>query len=190
MIQDGDFKDAVIDALIASVATVGKEDKYWYPSGERADRVYNGTPPGSPLRRLLVDMHIHHGRRDWVQNGANPDFLTDLVRDLLDLCDVSNKGDPARPHISSCLYHHHGYDAQCYSEKDQRSKSGDGVCSIMRVGVRILCSFSDQSNSSWAHARKSRMMIPVYCLPCTFGKPRNSCHDTFDPPLSYHRSTE
>jgi len=116
-IQDGDFKDAIIDALIASVSTVGKEDKYWYPSGEKADRVYKATAPGSPLRRLLVDMHVHHGLRGWVEDGANPEFLTDLVRDLLDVCDVSHKSDPTRQDVSSCPYHHHGDDAQCYSEK-------------------------------------------------------------------------
>lgn len=65
-IQDGEFKDAVIDAITSSVSTIGKDDKYWYPSGEKADRVYKGTPAGSPLRRLLVDMHVHHGRRDSV----------------------------------------------------------------------------------------------------------------------------
>lgn len=84
-IQDGDFKDAIIDALISFVSTIGKEDEYWYPSGEKADRVYRGTSAGSPLRRLLVDMHVHHGRRDWVEDGAKPEFLVDLVRDLLDV---------------------------------------------------------------------------------------------------------
>lgn len=116
-IQDGDFKDAIIDALISSVSTIGKEDKCWYPAGEKVDRAYKGTPPGSPLRRLLVDMHVYHGHRDWVKDDASPDFLVDLVRDLLDVCDVSLRSDPTSQHVSSCPYHCHRDDAQCYSER-------------------------------------------------------------------------
>ncbi|KAI6853114.1 hypothetical protein KC323_g9428 [Hortaea werneckii] len=116
-IQDGDFKDAIIDALIASVSTIGKEDRYWYPSGEMVDRAYKGTPPGSPLRRLLIDMHVHHGCRDWVEDGACPEFLIDLVRDLLNVCNVSHMSDPTTQQVSSCPYHHHGDDFQCYREK-------------------------------------------------------------------------
>lgn len=116
-IQDGDFKDAIIDALISSVSTIGKEDKCWYPAGEKVDRAYKGTPPGSPLRRLLVDMHVYHGHRDWVKDDASSDFLVDLVRDLLDVCDVSLRSDPTSQHVSSCPYHCHGDDLQCYNEK-------------------------------------------------------------------------
>jgi hypothetical protein len=116
-VQDSDFKDAVIDALFASVSTLGKDDKYWYPAGKKADLVYKGTPPGSPLRRLLVDMHVHHSRHDWYDETENVDFLADLVRGLLSVRDLSHESDPTRQNISSCVYHHHGDDAQCYSEK-------------------------------------------------------------------------
>jgi hypothetical protein len=116
-VQDGDFKDAVIDALFASVSTLGKDDKYWYPANKKADLVYKGTPPESPLRRLLVDMHVHHSRHDWYDETENVDFLADLVRGLLNVRDLSHASDPTRQNISSCIYHHHGDDVQCYSEK-------------------------------------------------------------------------
>lgn len=63
--------------------------------------MYKATPPGSPLRRLLVDMHVHHCLSGWVEDGANPEFLIDLVGDLLDVCDVSHKSDPTGQR-SSC----------------------------------------------------------------------------------------
>lgn len=49
------------------------------------DRAYKWTSTGSPLRKLLVDMHVNHGQRDWIEKGMNADFLADLVRDLLDI---------------------------------------------------------------------------------------------------------
>ena len=119
-IQDGAFKDAIIDSLIASVSTLGKEGKYWYPTGKMIDRAYKGTPTGSPLRRLLVDMHVNHGQRFWIEEGMNADFLADLVRNLLDIRDLVHEWDPTRPDISSCPYHHHGDDSQCYSIQAQQ----------------------------------------------------------------------
>jgi hypothetical protein len=65
-VQDGDFKDAVIDALIHTIATPDEEGTFWYPTKQLVDRAYTGTPEGSPIRRLLVDMHAFHGKRCWL----------------------------------------------------------------------------------------------------------------------------
>lgn len=46
-IQDYDFQDAVVDALIHSFVTSGEWENCWYPGA------YEGTP-GSPLRSLIV----------------------------------------------------------------------------------------------------------------------------------------
>lgn len=100
-IQDGDFKNAIIDALIAPVLTIGGEEKCSYPS----ERWWT-------LRRLLIDIHVHDGCRNWVEDGAGPDFLIDFVRDLLDVCNVSHMPDPTSQHVSSCPYHHHRDDVQ------------------------------------------------------------------------------
>lgn len=56
-VQDGDFKDAVVDALIHTVAAPDEKGVRWYPIAQSVDRAYTGTPAGSPIRRLLVDMY-------------------------------------------------------------------------------------------------------------------------------------
>ena len=38
MIQDEHFRDAVLDSVICSVDTPGKDGKCWYPSGPTVDR--------------------------------------------------------------------------------------------------------------------------------------------------------
>ncbi|KAM0721339.1 hypothetical protein Q7P37_003043 [Cladosporium fusiforme] len=60
-VQDGDFKDAIIDALIHAVAMQDEAGKRWYPTGKWTTQAYSGTPEGSPIRRLLVDMYVFHG---------------------------------------------------------------------------------------------------------------------------------
>jgi hypothetical protein len=116
-IQDGAFKDAVIDSLIASINTPGKDDKCWYPSGSMVDRVYEGTPEGSPLRRLMVDIHVNHGGRKWLEGVTNMDFLKDLAGDLyIDRESETYRANPTASHLKSCGYHHHDEDGLCYSE--------------------------------------------------------------------------
>jgi hypothetical protein len=81
-LQDGDFKDAVIDSVIASINVPGKDGKCWCPVGPVIDRAYEGTPEGSPLRRRIVDILLHHGHRDWHDRATNIDFVKDLAGDL------------------------------------------------------------------------------------------------------------
>jgi hypothetical protein len=115
-IQDGDFKDAVIDSVIASINIPGKDGKCWYPVGPVIDRAYEGTPEGSPLRRLMVDIHLHHGRRDWLDRATNIDFVKDLAGDLYVDRDCKRRVNPTAAHLKSCGYHQHGKDGLCYSE--------------------------------------------------------------------------
>jgi hypothetical protein len=118
-VQDGDFKDAVIDALIHTVATPDEEGAFWYPTKQLVDRAYTGTPEGSPIRRLLVDMHAFHGKRCWLDGQRNVDFLADLAGYLLrDRSEHSQALDSTTPDMSGCQYHHHrGEKSVCYSAK-------------------------------------------------------------------------
>jgi hypothetical protein len=116
-IQDGDFKDAIIDAMILSINTLGKDDKHWYPSGPAVDRAYEGTPEGSPLRKLMVDIHVNHGSRKWLEAVTNIDFVKDLAEDLyVDRESTAFRTNPTAAHLKSCGYHHHGAKGPCYSE--------------------------------------------------------------------------
>ncbi|KAM0724081.1 hypothetical protein Q7P37_000261 [Cladosporium fusiforme] len=114
-IQDGDFRDAVVDAIIVSINDPGKDDLVRYPSGTTVERAYEGTPEGSPLRKLMVDIYVHHGNRDWLHKVANPDFLRDLAEDLYLGRDCS-PNDPTALHLTGCRYHQHGNDRLCYTE--------------------------------------------------------------------------
>lgn len=118
-VQDGDFRDAVIDALIHTAGSPDEKGTYWYPTGRTVDRAYTGTPEGSPIRRLLVDMHAFHGRRHWLDGQRNVDFLADLAGYLLrDRSEHSQTLDSTTPDVSGCQYHHHrGEKSVCYSAK-------------------------------------------------------------------------
>lgn len=63
-VQDGNYRDAIIDAVIAYTNTSDKDGQRWYPASTIVDRAYRGTPAGSPLRKLLIDFHVYHGRAD------------------------------------------------------------------------------------------------------------------------------
>jgi hypothetical protein len=118
-VQDGDFKDAVIDALIHTVAAPDEKGVHWYPTAQSVDRAYTGTPEGSPIRRLLVDMYTFHGKKDWLDGQRNVDFLADLAGCLLrERSEYSQALDSTTPDVSGCQYHHHdGERGECYSAK-------------------------------------------------------------------------
>jgi len=53
----------------------------WFPSRENVDRIYRGTPEGSPIRRLMVDMYAIRGAPEWLSAGADgSQFLLDLTK--------------------------------------------------------------------------------------------------------------
>ena len=118
-IQDGRFKDALIDAIIKSTISADHGGRTWFPGVTNINRAYQGTPPDSPLRRLLVDFWTFYGQEDWDRKPLNIDFLTDLTGELLARRSVSYLGShPTSGTMSTCSYHQHG-DDQCYSQRDQ-----------------------------------------------------------------------
>ena len=114
-IQDGHFKDAVIDAAIKSTFSVDKDGIAWFPGVTAVNRAYEGTPSGSPLRRLMVDFWARRGLEKWERKGLNSDFLTDLVGELLTHQQPSFGSHPTDGETSTCSYHQHGDDDLCYS---------------------------------------------------------------------------
>jgi hypothetical protein len=51
----------------------------WYPTGPIVNQIYRGTPEGSPMRRLLVDLHVVRGTKKWLAMGMDPQFFLDLA---------------------------------------------------------------------------------------------------------------
>lgn len=118
-IQNQDFQDAVVDALIHSFGTPGEREG-WYPGATWVDRAYEGTPEGSPLRSLIVDLHVFLGSSKWLDGSTNVVFLNDLARRLLDKRETFNFWNSITPSASSCNYHRHGKGDECYSVKGTR----------------------------------------------------------------------
>jgi hypothetical protein len=119
-IQDGNFKDAVLDALVHTVTTPNEKGVCWYPTKSWVDQAYMGTPEGSPIRRLLVDMYTYHGKADWLDGQKNVNFLADLAGCLLTKRrneQQQQQQEPPGPDVSGCKYHHHGEEGRCYSDR-------------------------------------------------------------------------
>ncbi|TKA56516.1 hypothetical protein B0A55_13013 [Friedmanniomyces simplex] len=119
-VQDRDFQDATLDALIMSTNTQDQEGKKWFPSGAVVRRAYRGTLAGSPIRRLLVDMHNHNGGENWIKEENDEEFLVDLVREMYASRARPQQADPTRANVNSCSYHHHTEDRLCYDHTAAR----------------------------------------------------------------------
>jgi hypothetical protein len=62
-VQNGDFEDAVVDAIIKSFPVPSKKNKLCCPPVLCVDKAYSGTPEGSQLRKLLVPIYTTRGSR-------------------------------------------------------------------------------------------------------------------------------
>lgn len=116
-VQDDNFKDAVLDALLACIDTKDEEGSRWFPTGHSVQRAYEQTPQGSPLRKLLVDMYNQSGRSDWIKEDNSVEFLADLAREMFDTRSRPLGTNLTDWNADSCMYHHHSTEEQCYSRK-------------------------------------------------------------------------
>ncbi|UKZ78420.1 hypothetical protein TrVFT333_006160 [Trichoderma virens FT-333] len=87
-LQDVNFKDAVLDAILIKSRSAASDGLNWYPVGPAIRHIYEGTPESSAARRLLVDMYTYHGLGEWLTKWANKDdlpkqFLLDLAIEAL-----------------------------------------------------------------------------------------------------------
>lgn len=84
-IQDDAFCNNVMDAILKRIK--GNGHVSWYPTTDAVATIYNGTPEGSPARRLCVYLHTNFGSARQIrstEDGEHPDFLRDLSRSLLE----------------------------------------------------------------------------------------------------------
>jgi hypothetical protein len=116
-VQNGEFREAVVDALIRSFAVPDKRGERWCPAAPWVDRAYAGTPEGSPLRRLLVAMYVVHGTNVWLHGTTNIDFLADLAGRLMEDRKALPRTFTTKLDLSPCWFHHHGDGESCYREK-------------------------------------------------------------------------
>ncbi|PNS19909.1 hypothetical protein CAC42_7876 [Sphaceloma murrayae] len=105
---DTGFVNAVVDAMIDK----WRADRL-YPVGYVA-QVYNATAKGSPLRKLLVDCHVHLGLGKEIKHGgvdANEgtlEFMIDVNEEWASAGAASWEKDAAEPWDNDpCRYHVH-----------------------------------------------------------------------------------
>tara|TARA_R110002003_G_scaffold115_2_gene9954 strand:+ start:41243 stop:41515 length:273 start_codon:yes stop_codon:yes gene_type:complete len=72
--------------ILETIAAV-QRDAPDYPCAEAFDIIYDGTPEGSPARRLLVDMYAYgaYDAPDWSEELAKlpHEALADVVRAMI-----------------------------------------------------------------------------------------------------------
>jgi len=116
-IQDGDYKDATIDALIQK----SSEEKS-HPI-HKTRKIYENTVSGDLARRLWVDWFVYARNPEWMDEAKKDyytkDFLLDLARALM-----KSKAIAPSYERDTCVYHIHGqkrcYKTGCFLE-DQSS---------------------------------------------------------------------
>lgn len=55
----------------------------FYPDPAVVEIVYEGTTATSPMRRLLVDIYVRHGSKEWLVPELHPAFYQDMARELM-----------------------------------------------------------------------------------------------------------
>jgi len=80
-LQDYKFKNAIIELLLNTIITQGKMD-LTLPT-----LVFDNCSVRAPLRKLLVDLYVLYGHKDWLKsdepNATSAVFLSDLSAALL-----------------------------------------------------------------------------------------------------------
>jgi hypothetical protein len=116
-LQDNDFTDAVIDAII---------DKYQYynvwPGYNTVSYIFDNTADSAKARRLLVDIYAYVGNAEVLDKVEKNDslpkaFLYRLAAALFNIDSRTRRNSPQSPRNlkNTCIYHQHGPDpALCY----------------------------------------------------------------------------
>lgn len=89
LLQDTTTKNKTLKAFIASMFKIRQGGGWTIPNIQAIRVIYEGTPPESPMRRLLVDSHAAYGKSDYISSHVfevwPKEFLYDFaVRVLAD----------------------------------------------------------------------------------------------------------
>ena len=85
-IHDVRLMNAVLDATVQQAGCLINGYFFICPTAAPINTIYNGTLPGSPARRLMVDILVTKGDPNDIRQEPvthNLDFLADLTRALL-----------------------------------------------------------------------------------------------------------
>lgn len=81
---DTEIQHAVIKEMLRLCYLKDNKGSRWFPARETVTKIYDGTPAGSPARRLMVDLHVSHANGNWLKFDDHPEFLADLSKALIE----------------------------------------------------------------------------------------------------------
>jgi hypothetical protein len=82
-VLDSALRNTIIAEIIRFTGVVSINGRTIWPSLEPVSDIYSCTTPGSPARRLMVDLYVHAGNTTWFTNTMHPAFLRDLAEALM-----------------------------------------------------------------------------------------------------------
>ncbi|KAH0366959.1 hypothetical protein KCU65_g5002, partial [Aureobasidium melanogenum] len=105
-LQDEDFKNAIVDLLVQTIVTQGKMDL------TLSTLVFEGTSASAPLRKLLVDLYVWYGQKDWLKPDGSKEaisasFLSELSSAFFDRHDHDGNPKVNILTLNACNYHEH-----------------------------------------------------------------------------------
>ncbi|KAH0274282.1 hypothetical protein KCU91_g5379, partial [Aureobasidium melanogenum] len=105
-LQDKGFKNAIVDLLLQTIVTHGKMDL------TLSTLIFNETATIAPLRKLLVDLYVWYGHKDWLKpdgskTSTSSVFLSDLSAAFFDRHDYDGVPKVNILTLNACNYHEH-----------------------------------------------------------------------------------
>ncbi|KAK4890764.1 hypothetical protein LTR27_010583 [Elasticomyces elasticus] len=119
--QNERFKNAVINAFVAKTEETVYEDhgrrlaeSWWNVRPSVVQDIYEGTPPDSPGRKLMVSIYVSSGSSCWLVDDLHHDFLLDLSRKF---CKLREEGSMFSSEIitNRCAFPSHHESPKCAS---------------------------------------------------------------------------
>lgn len=103
---DQNFKNAIVNLLLQTIAAQGKMD-LTLPT-----LVFKETSASAPLRKLLVDIWVCYGHKDWLKSDesrqtVSTTFLSDLSTAFLDRHGHDEIPKSNLSTLNACRYHEH-----------------------------------------------------------------------------------
>ncbi|KAM0715782.1 hypothetical protein Q7P37_008296 [Cladosporium fusiforme] len=74
---------AVLREILRLTDCLDERGCWWVPSINVIDLLYSRTTAAASIRRMLVDLYVSAGNKDWLTSSTNPAFLLDVAQLLL-----------------------------------------------------------------------------------------------------------
>jgi hypothetical protein len=65
-LQDGDFKDIIIDVMIEKCKSKTSDKYQWFSVGPVIQCIYDNIPESSKVKRLLINIYVYHESGSWL----------------------------------------------------------------------------------------------------------------------------